>query len=365
MGRERGLLYVTNDYWWDTDITILPSISKQYPLTVYCVSPKNPNERKYKDKSLPGNVVLHDCRFGRSKKDIRMLLSSFVFGIRVLFASIRRTVIWVPDDNIWCTPLLTAFAPAGRCIISVHNYTHHSDAKAWQQRMMSAIYKRFVYFHFHSPLQEMVFKTDHPDKKSFSTNMPVKDFGKASGRLELFDNEKRTYLFFGGIRSYKRPDLFIRVSNKLKDKANFVIAGNGDDLQTLESLVAPGNPIKCLFRYIENEEIADLFTDADFLVLPYEDSSQSGPLLTAFNYCLPVIATSLPYFESMIENRVTGFLCDAGSADSLESVIEESISMSDDDYGKMKAAMEKRVKIYKRTTDFSQEFSSFLISIKQ
>ena len=360
----KRLLYVTNDCWWDTDITVLPAVSQEFDLEVFCVSPKNAGERKYKTKSLPGRVVFHDCKFQRYKGNIGMAIDSIVYGLRVVFASLGRITIWVPDNNFWLSTVLVAFMPKKNLIVSLHNYVNHSDSRGWEQKIMDAVIKRFHNFHFHSPRQWEAFCSDFPYKKSFSTVMPVKDFGEPAGAPSLFKNGKKTFLFFGGIRAYKRPDLFLQVSNRLKGKANFAIAGNGPDWEKVKGMIDPDNPVECMIRFIENEEIPELFTSADFLVLPYEDITQSGPLLTAYNYCLPVIASSLPYFEDMVDNGITGFIFNAGDVDSLEAVVKESIAMTNDDYDKMVIALRSRVDEYKQRSDFPGELRSFLNRIQ-
>lgn len=354
----KKLLYITSDDWWDTDISILPELGREYELEVYCLSYLAHN--KYPDKTLPSYIKFHDCKFGRSRKDIRMLFNSIVFGLRVLFASFNKTTIWVYDGNIYSAYLLILFASKKKTIVSFHNYLEHVDARRWKKEMHTSLVKRFHYFHFQSPMQEKYFKKDFPQKISFSTVMQVKDFGMPRHKLNYFNNNKRTYLFFGVIRDYKRPDLFIKAANKLKGKANFILAGNCKELEKLKMLISTDNPMKSEFRFLDNDEIPDYFCSVDFLILPYDDSTQSGPLLTSYNYNLPVIASSLPYFENMVDNRKTGFIFKQGDLESLIKVIEESIKMTQEDYDRMKEQLSKKVAEYKKTGSYVKALNDFL-----
>ena len=360
MNKKRRLVYITNDSWWDTDVSVLPDLSRECDLEVFCLSPKDAAERKFREKSLPEGVKFHDCRFGRSKKDPRMALSSFFYGIRILSAIRGKTAVWVLDNNIWYGYLFIALASAARVIVSVHNYSDHTDARAWERKMKEAVLRKFLFFHFQSPMQESVFKNDYPDKRSFSTVMQVKDFGSPSGRVAMPNNGRRTYLFFGYLRDYKRPDLFIKASEILDGKANFVMAGTGENLQKYRDMIKAGNSIKCCFRLIDDGEIPDYFANADFLVLPYEDSTQSGPLLIAYNYGLPVIASRLPYFSQMIDNGVTGFLFDSGEVNSLVGAIEQSLAMSNNEYREMRIATKAKADSYKVLSNYSESLVNFL-----
>ena len=359
MNPTKRLLYITNDSNWDTDVSILPDVARIFDLEVFCLSPKDPAVRKYRNKSLPG-AKLHDCQFGRSKKDIRMALHSFVYGIRILIASAGKTAVWVLDNNLWYAYLFIALASPKNVIVSIHNYTDHTDAKSWSKRIKQSALSKFQFFHFHSSGQELVFKKDYPDKHSFSTQMPVKDFGCPTEVPSLENKQRRTFLFFGYIRDYKRPDLFIRASEILGDKAHFVIAGGGENLEHYKSMITPENKIESQLRFIENREIPDLFCNADFVVLPYDDSTQSGPLLIAYNYNVPVIASDIPVFCSMVEDRTTGYLFKKGDCSSLIEAIQNAIDMSGEKYVKMKSALSQRVEEYKKTSVFSQALRSFI-----
>lgn len=354
----KKILYITCDDWWDTDISVLPELGKKFDIEVYCLT--NLTYNKYPNKTLPSYIKFHDCKFGRSKKDIRMFFNSIWYGIRLLIASYKRSTIWVFDGNLYSAYILILFASPKRTIISLHNYLEHVDARSWEKRMREFLLNKFHYFHFQSHMQEEYFKKDYPQKASFSTVMPVKDFGKPQVKLDFFNNNKRTFLFFGGIREYKRPDLFIGAANELKDKANFIIAGYCKEYKKFQKLVSSDNPMRCEFRVLDNEEIPNYFCSVDFLVLPYDDSTQSGPLLTAYNYNLPVIASSLPYFLNMVDDKETGFIFQQGNQESLVNTIEEVLKMSDGDYKRMKEKLARKVEMYKKTGSYVNALNEFV-----
>lgn len=363
MKDKKALLYITNDSCWDTDVSILPGVASMFRLEVFCLSPHDRSEAKYPEKKLPENVKFHNCQFGRSKKDPRMIIDSFIYGLRILLASRGKTTVWVMDNNIWYAPLFIGLASAKHVIVSIHNYVDHKDTKKWAMRIKDSALKKFRYFHFHSQGQEEAFKKDYPEKKSFYTTMPVKDYGEPKDIPNFFNNDNRVFLFFGYMRDYKRPDLFIKASNLLKRDANFVIAGHGENIPKYQEMIDADSEMKCMFRFIDNEEIPGLFTSAHFLVLPYDDSSQSGPLLTAYRYGLPVIASDLPYFQSMIEDGKNGYVFRHGDFSSLVEVMKNAIGMSPKQYSEMKNCQRKMADDYMQDKSFASCLNDFLIRI--
>ena len=116
----------------------------------------------------------------------------------------------------------------------------------------------------------------------------------------------------------------------------------------------------CHIKFIDNEDIPNYFIQSDFLILPYEDSTQSGPLLIAYNYNLPIISSDLDYFKEMIANEKTGFIFERGNQDSLENVIERAINMEDSQYCQMKMLMSEKVERYKSNCNFLASFDNFV-----
>lgn len=356
----REIVYFTNDMWWDTDITILPDLGNKYDLEVFSVSSINPNNRKYIHKQLPSYITLHDFSFFKKICNIKTAWSSFSYGIRLLLSSKKKLVFWVVDYNIYYGILLILFLSSNRTIISLHNYIEHGDAGINKRLIRKLLLWKFKYFHFFSFDQEAKFKADYPKGISFSSEMPIKDFGRDLSRIKFFNNRKRTYLFFGGIRDYKRLDLFIDAMNIIGDKANFIVAGNCDKWEFYENKII--NKESCILdiKYIKNEDIPSYFAQSDFLILPYDDSTQSGPLLIAYNYNLPIIASSLPYFERMIDDGVTGLIFEKGNVHDLVRQILKTITMTEIDYRKMKQEMSQKVNRYIKYTIFCDALEQFI-----
>ena len=112
-------------------------------------------------------------------------------------------------------------------------------------------------------------------------------------------NEVPNLLFFGRIERYKGLEIFVDALIRLAEldiSFQFVIAGSGSiepkvkrKLNSLER-VRDG---KVINRWISDEELHSLHTEADILVVPYTEASQSGVLATAQEYFLPFVCSNV------------------------------------------------------------------------
>ena len=96
-----------------------------------------------------------------------------------------------------------------------------------------------------------------------------------------------------------------------------------------------------------------MFTTAHYLVLPYNDATQSGPLMIAYNYNLPVIVSNLAAFREVVEEDVSGYFYDLNDPNGLERVLEAALLKNGDDY----QLLLNRLKLYIEV-NFSDEIIS-------
>jgi glycosyltransferase involved in cell wall biosynthesis len=107
--------------------------------------------------------------------------------------------------------------------------------------------------------------------------------------------------------------------------AHLIIAGRERDttVADFESAINALNlreRILFLGRYISNEERHYLFSLADVVVLPYLQIYQSGVLLLAMSYGIPVLASDLPANKEII-NGNNGKLFTSGDSTDLSAKI--------------------------------------------
>ncbi len=190
--------------------------------------------------------------------------------------------------------------------------------------------------------------------------MPLKYFGPPQNIVTIKQELKRTFLFFGAIREYKRLDLFIQAANVIGNGAHFVIAGSCKDWSIYESLIDINSNISCYIQFIDNDMIPDLFTQSDFLVLPYSDTTQSGLLLIAYKYSLPIIAINHSYFNDMVTNGENGFILNENTVDSLVSILDYCINMPEDKLNNIKSNQSEYSIKYMNHTDVVSTFTLFI-----
>jgi glycosyltransferase involved in cell wall biosynthesis len=134
----------------------------------------------------------------------------------------------------------------------------------------------------------------------------------------------RTVLFFGRIWPYKGLDYLIRAEPWIAEHIpdiRIVIAGHGEEFERYRRLMAHPERFVVLNRHIADAEVATLFQQADVVVLPYTEASQSGVIPIAYTYGKPVVGTTVGGLPEMIEDGVTGFLVPPGDERRLAEAI--------------------------------------------
>ena len=137
-------------------------------------------------------------------------------------------------------------------------------------------------------------------------------------------------LFFGTLRENKGLRLLLQAIERVPPGANvhFQIAGRGDaDLERVVAAAAGRLPnVTAEVEWITPERKAELFRDADLVVLPYTSfASQSGVLHDAFGNHLPALVTDVGALRSSIEGPGAGWVVNA-EADDLAGALVNAFS---------------------------------------
>lgn len=126
-------------------------------------------------------------------------------------------------------------------------------------------------------------------------------------------NSNKIILFFGNIQHYKGLDILINAMNYLKDESiNLLIVGRDQiSLKNLKQLAKKLNVDKNIFwrcEYIKEEEVSEIFRIAKVIILPHRHIDQSGVLMSAINFEIPIIASNIGGFAEIIEDGKNGYL---------------------------------------------------------
>jgi glycosyltransferase involved in cell wall biosynthesis len=343
------LCLITDTGWWDTDVTVLPYLKQYFDLEVHLIGAKDNN--KFTAEGINKFIYQQGINVTIWERDKRIRNPKNLLKYLKLYRSIKRNntkdaiiyyaYIYDPYINI-----VMLMVKKFKMLVSIHDYQDHVglDNKLRRILKQSIIYKN-NFFHFFSNNEVDKFKADHPTKKAFYTPMPLKYFGKSNiTRKNEGPELKKSLLFFGFVRHYKGLDILIKALNKLtRNDYNLVIAGNADNWEDYNYLLTSNSNIIASRSFIADEDIPDYFAQAHYVVLPYRDATQSGPLLISLQYNVPVIASSIPCFENYIANGLDGFLYKPNDEAALIETLNNALDLDEQAYQNMKLQQQKRI----------------------
>lgn len=138
-------------------------------------------------------------------------------------------------------------------------------------------------------------------------------------------------LFFGRIHAYKGLRYFIEAVKDLKKrgyKVKGVIAGEGSDLPPYRDEILADSAFQLIEGYIPRDRSFELFEQAQIVVLPYTDGTQSGVAALSFGFGRPVVATRVGSLPELISDGVTGLLVEPRNAKDLADAIAKLLGDS-------------------------------------
>lgn len=217
---------------------------------------------------------------------------------------------------------------------AAHNVMPYSVWPAILRAEVKYVFWRCRHFQMFSQHTARWFAAHYPAKSMFYAPMTVKDFGPVRTDNYDFDSSRVNLLFFGNIVANKRLDLLIDAVKGLPEdvrrRVRLNICGSCRmDEEAFQRQIGGCEAIRTWFCRIPDEEIPELFTKSQFLVLPYQDVAQSGPHMIAYNYNLPVIASDIDGFAERVEDGVDGFLFRSKDVDDLRDKIAKAVMMGE------------------------------------
>jgi glycosyltransferase involved in cell wall biosynthesis len=253
-------------------------------------------------------------------------------------------------------------------VIAIHDVVQHHKMK---DKMVRTFYytflmKTYLNFHIFSENQLRIFKEKFKEKNSFYTPLYLKNFGAGVDSKLPQNKDSTVFLFFGIIRPNKGLDILIEAVNYLSEEyKNFhvVVAGKCDNWDEYQGMIRYPEQFTLHIGNVEKEKVPEFFTNAHFLVLPYRDVTQSGVLLTAYNYNVPVIATKLEWFEEYVEHTVNGYLFENNNARDLAKQMAAAIKQDQSNYNQMVGNLKNFIAQEINIKDIAQEYIKFFKSI--
>lgn len=163
----------------------------------------------------------------------------------------------------------------------------------------------------------------HGDFLAFASDGISKMEARAKLNLDL---EKPVVLFFGMIKPNKGLDTLLHSWKNVQSDSQLIVAGrmrNGsfEKYQEIIDSAPTTNNVKIFLRHIMTEERDLLFRAADMIILPYTKIYQSGVLLMAMSYGIPVIASKIKGFEEILKDKFNALLFEPGNSMQLSEAI--------------------------------------------
>lgn len=157
-------------------------------------------------------------------------------------------------------------------------------------------------------------------------------------------------LFFGRMNPYKGVDNLLKIV-KLCPEIQFDVVGRVDPQvqEDVDKLKAMPN-VSMNNGYVTDDEMAQAFINADWIVLPYNTATQSGVVIDGYRYGRPSIAFNVGAISEQIDDGKSGFLIKSGDCAAFAEKLKQSVQMGKPDYAALsKAAYDYGVKKYSAT----------------
>lgn len=125
-----------------------------------------------------------------------------------------------------------------------------------------------------------------------------------------------TLLLFGYLKHYKGADVLIEAIAQMPPHARSITHLHvvGKPLMDTQPLLERARQlgiedrITWDLRFVGDEEIVDIFGNADVTVMPYREIDASGVLMVALSIGRPIVASRIGLFTELIENDRHGYL---------------------------------------------------------
>lgn len=256
-------------------------------------------------------------------------LSKFYFFI---LRNRKNYFIFLSYGNIYEFIFLWPLVCCKKLVIDIHEVISLITKKPIQYKLRK-LYSKVLYNHLvdtvivHSERSELLLDAIgyrklrlHVPHFSYCIDKTISGESISYEVESLINHDKINILVFGFIRNSKGIDMVVDVAGKIADnqygdRFNFIIAGNDPD-----NIVKPlihkqqnkfSGTLTSLLRYINDNELKFLFSNVNYVFLPYKEISQSGLLEMAIHFRKPVITSSLLYFRDFLGRFPSfGIFCD-------------------------------------------------------
>lgn len=146
---------------------------------------------------------------------------------------------------------------------------------------------------------------------------------------------KEHVLFFGRINPYKGADNLLEIV-RLCPEITFDVVGRVDPQMAavVEELKKEKNAYLNI-GYVSDEEMREVFVNADWAIVPYNSASQSGIIIDAYKYSRPVIAFNVGAIAEQVDDGKSGYLVNGGNNKAFAEKLKNAVAMPTEEYDSM------------------------------
>jgi D-inositol-3-phosphate glycosyltransferase len=308
--------------------------SKAFPLEA--TNPNNiPILRKFPNLRNTDNYLIKAAQYSKGIYNVYSHLRANKYDI------IHWQLIYVyPPLDAWLGKML--YRQNMRLIVTVHDIKPFSFIKCKQNYLFKKIFKSAARLIVHGDSNKEELEKRYPTK-SIIKIVPHGGFNlflsnpadkKASRRKLGLPENSRIILFFGQIKKEKGLIYLIRATKtalSILPDIHLVIAGRPCHMDLQECINAIDsasfkNRITLDLNHIEEDKMKAYFSASDVVALPYLSGTQSGVLLQAMTYGIPVIASDVGALGPTVKNSSAGIIVAPGRVDQLSGAIVKILS---------------------------------------
>ncbi|MHC1721888.1 MAG: glycosyltransferase family 4 protein [Aminipila sp.] len=254
---------------------------------------------------------------------------TFQFG--VLF-DIARTIrehniryLYFESQHIW-NAFLMLLCPQCIKVVAIHDVIPHDGNKAM---MLS----NYVTSHMadHMVLRNYKYKSllaskYHIKEDKITCMEPWRDYPP-----ETPCAHSGIFLCFGRIRLYKGMEQLFEIIRLTPDIHYRVVGEPDNESRIILNQLSQMHNVDLIDREVTDEEMAEEFKNADWIILPYAAATQSGVIADACRFSRPVISFNVGAICEQVEDGRTGFLVEECNVDEFVLTVSKARALPADD----------------------------------
>ena len=247
---------------------------------------------------------------------LRFLSTYIKFFIFVLTHR-RDKIVYLTYGEMYELPFLFAISLSHNGWVDVHEIhalKYKDNSKV--SKLFESIYQKHIHnVIYHSQRTYEILKNDRlhmvyvPHFK-YIFQRTYNNEKLASDIRECFLTSATKFLFFGNLSTVKGIDVVMNVFQNINNREKFELVIAGKNVENIDFSVVNSDKIKVFARHINDDELVYLYSNTDYILLPYKKSSQSGIFAMAAYFHKPMILSDIPYFKGMLEELPSfGMIC--------------------------------------------------------